>query len=60
MAGAPLGGFVPDITTDLGLADVPLVRVDNDVNWSARAEATDPDKDPDRSFLYVYLGAGIG
>lgn len=60
MAGAPLGDFIPDITTDLGLQDVPLVRVDNDVNWAARAEATDPAKETGRSFLYVYLGAGIG
>ncbi|RSZ66040.1 ROK family transcriptional regulator [Corynebacterium hylobatis] len=60
MAGAPLGGVVPDITAALGLADVPRVRVDNDVNWAARAEATDPAKEPERSFLYVYLGAGVG
>ena len=60
MAGAPLGGVVPDITAALGLVDVPRVRVDNDVNWAARAEATDTTKEPERSFLYVYLGAGIG
>lgn len=60
MAGAPLGGFVPEITADLGLAEVPLVRVDNDVNWAALAEATDPAKERGSSFLYVYLGAGIG
>lgn len=58
--GAPLGGVVPDITAALGLTDVPRVRVDNDVNWAARAETTDPAKDPKRSFLYVYLGAGVG
>lgn len=60
MAGAPLGGFVPDIIAELGLLHVPQVRVDNDVNWAALAEATDPDKEPGRSFLYIYLGAGIG
>lgn len=60
MAGAPLGGFVPDIAADLGLSQVPLVRVDNDVNWAALAEATDPAKEPNSSFLYIYLGAGIG
>lgn len=60
MAGAPLGGFVPDIAADLGLTGVPLIRVDNDVNWAALAEATDPAKERGSSFLYVYLGAGIG
>lgn len=60
MAGAPLGGFVPNIISDLGLSHVPRVRVDNDVNWAASAEATDPEKAPNRTFLYIYLGAGVG
>lgn len=40
----------------LGLDDTPDVLIDNDVNWAARAHA---DLCPG-TFLYVYLGAGVG
>lgn len=35
------------------------IRVDNDVNWAARAERTAADAAPD-DFSYLYLGEGLG
>lgn len=60
MPGAPLGGSVPEIIASLGLSNVPRVRVDNDVNWAAKTESIDPSKESERTFLYLYLGAGLG
>ncbi len=36
------------------------VRVDNDVNWAARAERTAPDVAAPDDFVYLYLGEGLG
>ncbi|HET7313942.1 ROK family protein [Salinisphaera sp.] len=40
--------------------DVPILRVDNDVNWAALAESRLGVMRSQRNFLYVYIGAGVG
>ncbi|MGP6174018.1 ROK family protein [Corynebacterium sp. A21] len=63
VSGSPFSGSIPNISDSLGISTLPQVRVDNDVNWAAMAEteaSRQLDEDATDTFLYIYLGPGIG